>query len=70
MDKPGTIPESLACQVLLQVLLRTLAGDHPEIFVKAGEIIETAFKTELFNAQPVFNQELAGMTDAYFGKEL
>lgn len=48
------------------VELRTLAGDHPEILVEAGEIIETAFIAKLFDADPVVDEQLAGMPDSYF----
>jgi hypothetical protein len=45
-------------------------GDHLEIFMEAGEIIEAAFITKPLDALVVFNQELAGMTHAQFDQEL
>ena len=56
--------------MFLLVELRALAGDHPEILVEAGKIIETAFIAELFDADPVVDEQLAGMPDAYFRQEL
>ena len=38
--------------------------------MKAGEIIETAFIAELLDADIIFNQQLAGVTNPYFNQEL
>ena len=50
--------------------LRSFAGDEPEVLVEAGEIGETAFEAKLFDADPVVEQELAGVADADLGEEL
>jgi hypothetical protein len=48
----------------------TFSGDEFEILVKAGEIIEPAFKAQLFDAHFVFYQQLAGIANPHFNKEL
>ena len=44
---------------------RTFAGNQFEIFMKAREIIKTAFIAKLFDAEIIFNQQFAGMAHAY-----
>ena len=51
-------------------MLRTLTGDHLEVLMEAGEIIEAALEAELLNADPVIDQQLAGMPHTYFCNEL
>jgi hypothetical protein len=56
--------------VFFQIVLRTLAGDHFEMFVEAGKIVKPALKTQLFDANSIVYKQFAGMPDAYLGKEL
>jgi hypothetical protein len=37
------------------IIQRALPGNEFEIFMKAGEVVEAAFKTKLFNAHFVFD---------------
>jgi hypothetical protein len=41
----------------------TFACDHLEVFMETGEVIETAFKTKLFEAAIIFDQQFAGMSN-------
>ena len=56
--------------MFLQVQLRGLSRDQPEVFMKAGEVVEAALKAELFDADPVIEQEFAGVSDADLSEEL
>lgn len=51
-------------------MLGALAGNGLEMFVKTGEIIEPAFIAALLDADPVIDEQLAGMTYTYFRQEL
>jgi len=69
-DKP---PAALCCQLshkLLLVYKRTLTGDHFKIFMKACEIIKTAFITKLFDAKIVFDQQFAGISYTQLDQKL
>jgi hypothetical protein len=59
-----------AGQVLFQIMLRALAGDHLEVLVKTSEIIEPAFEAQLFYADPVVDKQFTGMPNPYFRDEL
>ena len=56
--------------MLFHIELGAFAGDHPEILVEAGEIIEPALVAKLFDADPVVDEQFAGVADAYFRQEL
>lgn len=56
--------------MLLEIMLRALTRDHLEILVKAGEIGEPAFKTQLFDADTVVYKQFAGMPHPYLREEL
>lgn len=43
--------------------MRGFAGDVPEVFVKAGEIVESALVAKLFDADAVIEKQFAGMSD-------
>jgi hypothetical protein len=47
----------------------TFAGDQLEIFVKAGEVVEAALIAQLFDAEIIFDQQLAGVANPYLDKE-
>lgn len=51
-------------------MLRGLAGDHFEMPVEAGEIIETALKTQLFDTDTIVDEQFAGVPYPYLGQEL
>ncbi len=56
--------------MFLLIGLRAFSCEQFEILMKAGEIVETAFITELFDADAVVEQQLAGVSDAYFREKL
>jgi len=56
--------------MFLQVRLRGFAGDEAKVLVEAGEIGEAGFEAELFDADAVVQQDLAGVADADLGEEL
>jgi hypothetical protein len=47
--------------MFLLIGLGCLAGDEPEILVKAGEIVEAALITKLFDTDPVVEKQFAGV---------
>jgi len=51
-------------------MLGTLPRDHLEILMKAGEIIEPALETKLLDADPVVDEQFAGMSHTYLREEL
>jgi hypothetical protein len=65
-----SISSSITCNKLFLVTERAFAGDHLEILMKAGEIVETAFIAQLLNADIIFYQQPAGMAHPYFNQEL
>ena len=56
--------------MFFQIVLGGFAGDHFKMLVEAGEIIETAFETQLLDADAVVDEQLAGVPDAYLRHEL
>jgi len=70
LEKPILYFLKLSDPMFLQVQLRGFSREQPEVFVKAGEVIETALEAELFDADPVIEQEFAGVPDTDLGEEL
>jgi hypothetical protein len=60
----------LAYAVFPEVQLRGFTGDVAEVFVKAGEVVESALEAKLFDADAVVEEQFTGMTDPDLGKEL
>ena len=60
----------LADQMFFEIVLRAFTGNEFEVFVEAGEIVEAALETKLFNADAVVDEQPAGVTYADFGEEL
>ena len=56
--------------MLFLIQQRTLAGDGPEVLVKAGKVIESAFVAQLLDADPVVEEQLTGMSDTDLCEEL
>jgi len=56
--------------MLFLIGLGAFPGDGLKVLVKTGEIVETALVTELFDADTVVEQQLAGVPDTYFSEEL
>ena len=56
--------------MLLLIGLWAFSCDGLEVLMETGEIVETAFVTELFDADPVVQQQLAGVSNAYFREKL
>src|SRR6185503_18720047 len=52
------------------IVLRTLPRDHLEILMKAGKIIEPTLETKLLDADPVVDEQFAGMSHTYLREEL
>lgn len=52
------------------VVLGALAGDHFEVLMEAGEIVETAFETELFDTDAVVDKEFTCMSYPDLRQEL
>ena len=52
------------------VELRALAGDGFEILVEAGEVVEAAFVAQPLDADPVVEEQLAGVAYPDLGEEL
>lgn len=55
---------------LLLVLHRTFAGVEFEVFVEVGEIVETAFETDLCHGNAALGKQLAGVPDPQFQQKL
>ena len=53
-----------------EIQLRGFAGDVAEVFVKAGEIVESALVAKLFDADAVVEEQFTGMTDPDLCEEL
>ena len=53
----------LADAMFPEVQLRGFAGDVAEVFVKAGEIVESALEAKLFDADAIVDEQFAGMAD-------
>lgn len=51
-------------------MLGTFSRDHLEILMKAGEIVEPALETKLLDADPVVDEQFAGMSHTYLREEL
>jgi len=56
--------------VFALVGLRGFARDRAEVLVEAGEVGKAAFEAKLFDADPVVEEEFAGVADADLGQEL
>ena len=65
-----SISRSVTGYKFLLVIKRAFAGDHLEILMKAGEIIEAAFIAQLLDADIIFNQQPACVAYPYFNQEL
>ena len=61
---------NLSDPVFFEIVLRTLAGDHLEVLMEAGEIVEPALITQLLDADPVVDEQLAGMSYPDLRQEL
>ena len=51
-------------------MLWAFAGDQLKVLVEAGEVVEAAFVTELFDADPVIDEQLAGVSHPDLREEL
>src|ERR1700754_4709758 len=48
---------------------RTLSGDQFKVFVETGKIIKSTFIAKLLDAEVVFDQQLAGVSDTKLEKK-
>lgn len=62
--------ELLIRSKLFLISQRTFPGNHFEILMKAGKIVEAALITDLFDAEIVFDQQFACMTHPQLDQKL
>ena len=60
------MPVGLLCLstlVFFKIVLRSVSGSFPEIFMEAGKIVKPAFVADLLHAELVVQYQLAGISN-------